>query len=277
MASTFNIPARPYDIEDPSNRWLIHPAADALLGPALRFGLAPNTVSFAGLGFGMAAGVAYAHWRTPGAAVLGLGLMLCWHVADGLDGKVARATGRSSALGRLIDGVCDYLVFFSVLIPIALSFDNWGQMLTLCLTAGGFHAVQAAWYEGEREAWRRRAGGDFAPRPRPMTGSLLEKGHNWLEQRLGSGLRPIDSALAKRPSLLPDYLHTTAPLVRAMAVAGANGRTFGIFLFVAAGHPRLYWLWEIFGVTSCALIIGALTRRREAVVARLAAPVLERP
>lgn len=277
MASTCNIPARPLDIEDPSNRWLIHPVADALLGPALRLGLAPNTVSFAGLGFGMAAGFAYAHWRAPGMALLGLLLMLCWHVADGLDGKLARASGRASALGRVIDGACDYLVFFCVLIPIALSFENWGQMLALCLTAGAFHAVQAAWYEGEREAWRRRAAGDFAPRERPQTGHFVEKGHNWLEARLGSGLRPIDTALAAQPSLLPEYLAATAPLVRAMSVAGANWRTFGIFIAVAAGSPRLYWLWEIFGVTSCALILGSLTRRREAAVARLGQPVLERP
>jgi hypothetical protein len=215
------------------------------------------------MGCGVASGAAYAQWRTPGFAVLGLVFMLCWHVADGLDGKLARATGRTSALGRLIDGICDYAVFFAVLIPLALGYDDWPKMLALCLTAGVFHAVQSAWYEGEREAWRRRANEMFAPAPRPKTGSILEKPHNWLEEKLGNGLRPIDIALAQRPDLLQAYLTDSAPIVRAMAVAGANGRTAGIFIAVSAGVPWVYWLWEIVGVTALAVVLAFWLRRRE--------------
>ena len=261
--------ARPPVIEDPSNRWLIHPIAEGLLPLAIRLGIAPNTVSFTGLAFGVASGFAYGQWRTPGMAVLGLLLMLCWHVCDGLDGKLARATGRTSPLGRLIDGLCDYLVFFAVLLPIALSLDDW-RLLVLCIVAGGFHAVQSAWYEGEREAWRRRLQGLFAPVPRPVTRSMLERPYNWVEARLGSGLRPIDNALARRPALLPAYLEVSAPLVRAMAIAGANGRTFGIFIAVSAGVPWAYWLWEIFGVTALALGLATRLRRREATIAAMA-------
>ncbi len=262
--------ARPSAIEDPSNRWLIHPVAERLLEPAIRLGIAPNTVSLTGLAFGVASGIAYAHWRTPGAAMIGLALMLCWHVCDGLDGKLARATGRTSALGRLIDGLCDYLVFFAVLLPIAFSFDDWGRMLTLCLIAGAFHAVQSAWYEGEREAWRRRLQGHFRPVPRPVTGTMLERPYNWVEDRLGTHARPLDAVLERRPSLLPAYLAASAPIVRAMSIAGANGRTLGIFIAVSAGAPWAYWLWEIFGVSTIALGLAALLRRRETVIAAMA-------
>ncbi len=263
-------PARPLAIEDPSNRWVVHPVADLLLPWAIRSGIAPNAVSIAGLGFGIASGLAYARWREPGAALLGLVLMLCWHVCDGLDGKLARATGRTSALGRLIDGICDYLVFFAVLLPIAFSFEQWRPMLALCIVAGGFHAVQSAWYEGEREAWRRRSQRVFTQIARPVSGAVFERGYNWVESRLGSGLRPIDTALTARPALLPAYLAASAPLVRGLAVAGANGRTLGIFVAVSAGVPWAYWLWEIFGVSAIAGCIALLLRRREAAVGAMA-------
>jgi phosphatidylglycerophosphate synthase len=259
--------ARPDAIEDPSNRWLIHPLAARLLPIALRFGVHPNTVSFTGLGFGILAGICYWHWRNPAAVLAGFAFMTAWHVMDGLDGKLARASGKDSALGRVIDGICDYLVFFIVLIPIALTFPNWGQTLALCLSAGFCHAVQAGWYEGEREAWKRRASGRFEPQPRPQTGSFVEKGHNWLELRLGNGKRAIDDRLAANPGLVPAYLDATAPWIRRACIADANNRTVGIALACLAGEPRLFWFWEIFGVTALALWIATGLRRTEAAIA----------
>jgi len=254
--------ARPAAIEDPTNLWLVHPLADRLLAPALRLGLHPNLVSLAGLGSGAAAGWCYWQWRQPGMVAAGFLMMLAWHVLDGLDGKLARASGKATPFGRLLDGVVDYLVFFCVLIPIAVGYPDWGRTLTLCLTAGGFHAVQAAWLEGEREAWKRRAAGRFAPRPRLATGSLLEAGHNRLEAWL-SRPRPIDAALAADPAALPRYLAGTAPLLRGLGILSANYRTIAIPLACLAGDPRLFWGWEIFGLTLIAMAIVARLRHRE--------------
>jgi hypothetical protein len=75
-------------IEDPSNLWLVHPLSDRLLAPALRLDIHPNTISFAGMGFGALAGYCYAHWQNPLAVVAGFMLMVTWHVMDGLDGKL---------------------------------------------------------------------------------------------------------------------------------------------------------------------------------------------
>ncbi|MFZ4690745.1 MAG: CDP-alcohol phosphatidyltransferase family protein, partial [Polymorphobacter sp.] len=136
--------------------------SDRLLPPALRLGIHPNTVSFFGMGCGALAGWCYWHWQQPVFVVTGFALMVAWHVMDGLDGKLARASGKASPLGRVIDGVCDYLAFIFVLLPIALSFADWQGALTLALVSGACHAVQSAWYEGEREAWKRRARGSFA-------------------------------------------------------------------------------------------------------------------
>lgn len=256
-------PARPVAIEDPLNRWAIHPLAAALLPPAVRLRLAPNAVSLAGLGLGAAAAFAYLHWRDPWLATLGFALMLGWHVMDGLDGKLARATGRTTAFGRVLDGAVDYLVFAIVLVPLSLTLPQPGWGLALCLFAAAFHVFQATWYEGERESWRRRAAGQFAATARPATGGRWTAGHNALE-RAFNRTRPIDAALADDPALLPRYLAATAGPLRTAALAGATARSAAIWLACLAGDPRLYWYWEILGISCVGVAVAATLRSREA-------------
>lgn len=255
--------ARPAVIEDPTNLWLVHPMAERLLPAALRLGIHPNTVSFTGMGFGAAAGWCYWHWQQPLYVLAGFLFMLGWHVMDGLDGKLARASGKTSPIGRLIDGLCDYLAFVFVLVPIALSFAEWPATLALALVSGGCHAVQSAWYEGEREAWKRRARGVFVTEVRPPSGIGIEAFYNKVEQRLGSGARPIDGALVAQPAKLPLYLADTAPWLRRLSILSANNRTIAIALACLAGDPRLYWYWEIIGLTAAALLLAWQLRRCE--------------
>ena len=259
--------ARPAMIEDPSNLWLVHPLSDRLLAPALRLGIHPNTVSFAGMGFGALAGLAYRQWQQPLWVVAGFLLMVAWHVMDGLDGKLARASGKASPLGRLIDGLCDYMVFFLVMLPIVFSFDDWPPVLALAVASGLCHALQSAWYEGEREAWKRRARGVFTSPPRPPARFWAERLYNAVETRLGSGTRPIDARLAASPALLGTYLAASAPLLRRLSILSANNRTIAIALACLAGNPRLYWYWEIAALSVLALLMAAQLRRGERAIA----------
>ncbi len=269
MKQTPNTIARPSLIEDPSNLWIVHPAADRLLAPALRLGIHPNTVSFTGMGLGALAGLCYWQWQSPLAVLAGFALMVGWHIMDGLDGKLARASGKASPLGRLIDGLCDYFAFIFVLLPIALSFADWKPMLALALVSGAFHAVQSAWYEGEREAWKRRARGSFATEVQAASGMKIEGLYNWVEQRLGSGARPIDAVLARHPERLEAYLAATAPLVRQLSILSANNRTIAIALACLAGDPQFYWYWEIGALTLIAVLMAARLRRREQGIAEV--------
>jgi CDP-diacylglycerol--serine O-phosphatidyltransferase len=255
--------ARPVQIEDLTNRFVIHRLSARLLPLAVRLGIHPNAVSLAGLACAFLSGAAYYHWRQPLAVLLGFLLMCGWHVCDGLDGQLARATGKATAFGRVVDGVCDYLAFFAVLIPVAISFPDWQAKLSLALTAGAAHAIQAAWYEGEREAWKRRARGEFMPQPRRTTGHWIEAGHNAMERALGTRAREIDPVLAAVPTARAPYFAATAPLLRALTPVSANGRTMAIPLFCLTGHAEWYWYWELFGLSLFALLMAALLRASE--------------
>jgi len=254
--------SRPTAIEDPTNRLVVHRLSAVLLPWAVRTRIHPNAVSIIGLAFAGGAGTAYHYWRSPWLVLLGFALTVAWHVCDGLDGQLARATGRASALGRLVDGVCDYLAFFAILIPVATSFPDWGDKLTLCLTAGAAHAFQAAYYEGVRDAWVRRSQNYFEPRARPALGNFLERGHNALE-RLISGRGPLDAMLRVEPARLPAALAATAPWVRALQPLSANGRTLVLPLCCLLGHAEWFWWWELVGLNIYAVFVTIGLRNAE--------------
>lgn len=268
--------ARPPEIEDPSNLHIVHPISAALLGPAARAGIHPNSISLAGLAFGAAAAFTYFGWNDAARATAGLLLMLAWHVCDGLDGQLARATGKTSALGRFLDGICDHATFTLVYVALFVSLaptHGWLQTFLLAAVAGAAHAAQAAYFEGERESYIRRRAGIFHVSERTEVGGVLERLYNSAQKRLAGHARPVDRALATGALALPDYLHRAAPVVRRMSLLGANGRTLAIWIACLAGEPRLFWLWELVGLSLVAALLAGQLRRIESSLAPTVRPL----
>lgn len=260
--------ARPIEIEPLSNRFLIHPLAAALLPRAISAGLHPNTITIAGLVFGLLAGAAYTRWADWHFAALGFALMIAWHVMDGLDGKLARATGKTSAIGRFLDGVADYATFVAVNLALALTHPDTGLALALAVASGVAHALQSQFYEGERATYIRRLNGDFVPVARTAAGGAAERLYNSLEARLGNRTRPFDARLAAagpdaRAALIAAWQPRAAAILRWMAPLSANGRTLAIFIAALLQQPILYWLWELVVLTLLALAAAHRLRQAE--------------
>jgi hypothetical protein len=171
-------------------------------------------------------------------------------VLDGLDGALARATARTSPLGRLLDGVADHLVFVAVYVALAFSFaPPWGAV-ALASAAGAAHALQAAFYEAQRATWRRRAEGRLAPVSREAAGGPFEALYNRAETLLGNRATAFDQALAgaspqQRRERLAGWLDASAPVLRRLGLLSANGRTVAILVACLAFSPIWFWLWEL--------------------------------
>ena len=261
--------ARPDEIEPLSNRLLIHRVARLLLPRAIAIGLHPNLVSAAGLSFGLLAALAYTNWRDWRWATVGLLLMLCWHIMDGLDGKLARATGKCSALGRLLDGVADYSTFVAVNLALAFTHPAPALAVSVAIGSGICHALQSQFYEGERATYIRRRDGNFAAIERTVAGGAVERLYNRCEAMLGNRTRRIDRLLAAAPAagqaaILARWRPSAARVLRAMSPLSANGRTLAIWIAALAGDPMLYWIWEIGPLTLLALIAARTLRNVEA-------------
>lgn len=249
-------------IEDPSNRWLIHPLAQALVPFAVRAGVPANLVSLTGLAFGLGAAIAYARWQDPWMALLGLLLSVAWLVADGLDGKVARATGTDSAFGRFLDGVCDHVIFVVIYLTLASTLNTVTGWV-LAITAGIAHALQSTLYEGERYRFHRRLRGEALALTVPSKNPLV-RGYDALAGSIDRLSRPFEATLAAstdRRRFGEDYARRAWPALRLQALLSANMRVFAIFIACVVGRPALFWWFEIVPLTAFACI-GLVWHRR---------------
>jgi phosphatidylglycerophosphate synthase len=249
-------------IEDPTNLWIIHPAARRLLPWFLKRGISANAVSLAGLALGTAAAIAYAQWKIWPFALGGLLLSVGWLVADGLDGMIARATGTASPLGRVLDGLCDHGVFILIYVSLALSIgtvEGWA----LAVAAGVAHMVQSNMYESERARFHRRCKADAAiARPTPSRNPLVQLyDYGW--GMLDRVVSRFDDALGRHPApcdLAATYGALAAGPMRLMSLLSANVRVYAIFLACVFGNPRLFWWFEIVPL-NIILILGLFQHR----------------
>lgn len=273
---------RTVEIEEITNRYLIHPVASRLVPLFARAHVAPNAVSLAGMVLGISAGVAYYRYRALEWTVAGFLLMLAWHVMDGADGQLARLTHSQSQFGKVLDGISDTVTFAAVYTGLALSLGlrRGAGMYALVAIAGACHAVQSASYELERQeyeflGWARQPAAD--PHPDTAGATPLDRLFRRLERlfyiRLSfpaAGItrtihETMAQALQRQPERAADirqcYRNTFAPVLREWSILSANYRTLGIFIAALLGAPQGYFAFEIVGFTA---ILAWLLRRQRA-------------
>ncbi len=123
------------------DRWLRR-WKDRVLAPIARWlgqHVGPGVVTVFALLVGLAAALALSR----GATGLALGLWFVNRVLDGLDGAVARATGRSTDFGGYLDIVCDFVVYAAI--PLAMAVARPDLALSVGVLLGTFYVNAASW------------------------------------------------------------------------------------------------------------------------------------
>jgi phosphatidylserine synthase len=267
---------RASEIEEITNLLVIHPISSFLTPRFARLGITPNAVSLAGMGFGILAAFAYYHYRDLRWAVAGFLLMIAWHVMDGADGQLARLTNAQSELGKVLDGICDYVTFIAVYsaLAAALSHEIGGWAWALAVVAGAAHAVQSAAYEAQRQEysfWGLDKKSAKLAMPAANTGRGLT---GWLHRLYvsaqlllaGPAIRYRDRVARSiaepgRGDIIRDrYREIFAPAIRRWSILSANYRTIGIFIGAAIGRPHYYFAFEIFGFSAILALLLAYQR-----------------
>lgn len=212
-------------------------------------------------------------------------MMLAWHVMDGADGQLARLTRQYSELGKVLDGICDYVTFTAVYVGLAsaLAYQYGGFVWGIVTVAGLCHAMQAAAYEAQRQeydvwGWGKDSKRILPPQaslqaaasmPKPMlvlyrlyiNVQLLMIGRKLVFQE------QLDAFLLAHPdrsgTIGLQYRAFFAPIVRRWAVMSANYRTIGIFVFSILGVPLYYFLAEIFLLSAVLLVLSVMRIRQD--------------
>jgi phosphatidylglycerophosphate synthase len=259
---TLQRPQRPRELQDALNFHLYHPLAWQLARVLARTPITPNMVSVVGGCFVVAAGIAYAQPWWPASALLGMLLHMTWHVVDGADGDLARMTGRSSPVGEMVDGLCDYIshVVLYLILGWLLSRQFGAIAWWLTVAAGISHAVQANHVEIQRRQyqwwvygtpWIRHSHGDRDAATRKGVFGLLVSGY----LAAGMGMTPhtakIDGAAiaaetdpAARERLRQAARAQAMPLLALLKVLGPNPRAIVLGLSMIAGSPLYYFLYQ---------------------------------
>lgn len=267
--------SRPRELEDPLNFYVYHPLAARLARLLVPTGISPNLVSVGSLLALLAATWAFIGLAWPGNALIGLAFMALWHVVDGADGDLARMTGRASATGELVDGVCDYagnvVMYFAFAFLLDDTLGGWAW--ALACSAGASHIVQTNHAETQRRLYLWRAYGVPWLRTAAASGDAVFRkeswftrwfgfwgaGYVWLSNRMSPAANPIDAALVKAS---PQEGERIRAMVRGSAgtsillqkALGGNPKTLIIATAIALGSPVYYFLTTIIALNLVLLV-----------------------
>lgn len=116
----------------------LRPVKDSFLAPLATGPLRrvhPTCVSGVALGSSIAAAVAA--WQ--GAVVLSIVLWLLGRTLDGLDGAIARASGRQSDVGGLTDLLFDTVGYVAIPLGLAAGVDDRATWIATAVVLGSFY------------------------------------------------------------------------------------------------------------------------------------------
>ncbi len=140
------------DTESPFDRFVHDPVALVFSRLFIRWGLHPNAVTLLSMAFGVTGGILFA-WRDWRVNLAGVLLQIFAAILDCCDGQVARLTGKTSRLGRVLDGLVDGVNFAAVYVALGVRMmgENipftdrpWGLWIWLIVLPAAlwFHAGQ---------------------------------------------------------------------------------------------------------------------------------------
>ncbi len=251
---------RPLSIEDATNAFFVHPLSNIVVKIALPLKISANVVSVLGLLAGLLAGFLYYHQSNTTYVVAAFAAMVAWHIFDGADGKIARATNTASAFGRILDGICDHLVFGAVYIAFvlyALANGASNMVWGLALFSAACHAVQSAAYEERRQIYQRRSRGqDRAEVVENLLNvggkkSVLASLYDKFQKLSSPSVSILDTHLKElREQGTPQEqiqasVNKTVKTVKAWGLLNANNRTIMLAVMALIGHPLWYFVYEI--------------------------------
>jgi hypothetical protein len=127
------------EVEEVIDLVLYRPLAFLLVKSIYRTRITPDNLTFAAIIMGFAGGCFYAlglHF----SCIIGALFYLLFNILDCSDGQLARLKKNGTSVGRLVDGIADYLATIAVYIGIAIGYSNSPEqpsfMLILLALAG---------------------------------------------------------------------------------------------------------------------------------------------
>jgi len=215
------------------------PLAFILVKGVLPFPITPNQITIVAILFGIAAGILYG-FGTPDSFFIAATLYAFSNILDCADGMVARLKRNGTEVGRIIDGVADYVTSIAVYLGLGVGLTRMGVDLplgtwTVVIIAGISHALHAFLFDYYRNEFLACLRGETS-----ATAQELAESRQRLED-----LRQARSGFFRRALILL-YIRYSALQVR-----GGGGRDSGVDAQDYVERNRLVLrLWSFVGSTT---------------------------
>jgi heme exporter protein D len=272
---------KPGQVETIFDFGFFRPVAYGVVRLVMPTSITPNQLTAMSIAAGLA-GAALLRFDDPLVTAAGCTLMLVYGVLDCADGQLARARGTSSRLGRILDGMSDYVV--GVASGVALSLRLADAMGTpgAILAAAGLASVvlQGTLFDQFKNRYLRRSDsvyreGDDLEETLAAIEALKKEGaspvvvglhHVYATflrvQNLASGAREA----APTPERARAYGERLAAVARAAAYLGPSTHLVLLASFLAAGRLDLYiWLRLVAGNAALVALLVERWRRERAI------------
>jgi phosphatidylglycerophosphate synthase len=242
---------------------------------ARRVRLSPNAVSVLAAVIGAVGGGLIA-W--PRLAWLGVALLVLYGIVDSADGQLARMTGQTSELGRVLDGVAGYVthiaIYLSIVAVMYRAAGRW-SVVGIAVVSGVFTAIQAQLYDYHRTAYAAFVVQGRVPRELASSragGALgrLAAAYTAIQRRLLGLHSLVEGLLASRAvdGRIPDndrqrYRHYFYGPVCGWNLLGDNVRRYAVATCVLLGHVEWFIPFTLGPMTLALAVLWAVQRRAD--------------
>lgn len=267
---------KPISTEEPLDLFVYRPGGFIVAKLLQRTLFTPNHVTIASMLCGVAAGVLYASGKSTTTFAAGIAFWIA-NVLDCADGQLARLKTTSSELGKILDGIADYVTGTAVLLGMAIGYSHaftkpwmwWGLVAAagvsntiqsilvdihrnrfLALSTAGSHTL-----EGEYEAFSEKHGRlERLSFGRMVVG--MYRGYIRFAMTITKP-KPIRIGPADREQ----WVQKNRPVIRAWTLIGSSTR-ISIAVFASLfNRPDLYLL-AIVGPVNLAMAVLSLVQSR---------------
>ena len=281
---SFRATLKPGQVETPLDLYFFRPAAYLFVRMALPTPLSANGMTLLSILCGLAGAVLF-RFTEPRTVLVASCLTLLYGILDCADGQLARARGTSSRLGRILDGMSDYVVGVTSGVAMALHLSDTMGPRGAFLAVGGLVSIllQGTLFDHFKNRYLTLSGATY------REGDDLEETRADIARLSAEGGSPItlllfhvyamflrvQSALGRQkkkerptPEEAALYAKALAPVARGWAYLGPSTHGLLLGIFACTGHLALYVFLRLTAGNALMLGLFVAQRLRERSAAR---------
>ena len=237
---------KPSEIEEWTDLYFTRPFGSVLTDAAEALRLTPTQVTVLGAVVGVIAGTLL-YW--PQLGLLAFALLFLHAILDSADGQLARKTGQTSEVGRVLDGLSGYFTHTAMFVAVAAGFLHRGgsaSILLWTLFAALATIAHAQAYDYYRTTYSSIVKERRVRRNQPanVAGWLQApyRAYSAMQRLIVGSHEAVGAALGARAlsdAELQRYREAYRPLVRGWNLLGDNTRRYAVGLLACLARIDL--------------------------------------